>query len=90
MQKNIFLVVCGEFLEMNYTRILLTLIKNGKTILTGCLIIGLMGTIIQLPPKIFICISSFEVVIKVLFLCYCWEVTVEVELSKTICQSKVK
>ena len=23
MQKNIFLVVCGEFLEMNYTRRLL-------------------------------------------------------------------
>ena len=76
------------FLEMNYTRRLLTLIKIGKTILMGCLIIGLMGTTIQLPPKIFICISSFEVVIKVLFLCYCLDVTLETEQSKTICHSK--
>ena len=49
------------FLEMNYTRRLLTLIKIGKTILMGCLIIGLMGITIQLPPKIFICIPPANI-----------------------------
>ena len=48
------------FLEMNYTRRLLTLIKIGKTILMGCLDIGLMVTIISASTKNFICISSFE------------------------------